>query len=166
MNAPIRTPAVTELPPRIFDFATCPEPLDARGHATWARILALQAHVQITQLRVRIHELAIEEYCDTCGAQPCVPPCVDPGFCTAGWREAALDCHANRSVIKSNSRPHKLRPTPQATVDAVMYCVRERGVAVLKEPANVERLSRCDAAAKAEIDKRIAKLIAAKVING
>jgi hypothetical protein len=28
----------------------------------------------------------------------------------------------------------------------------------LKEPANVERVERCDAAAKAEIEQRIAKL--------
>jgi hypothetical protein len=39
--------------------------------------------------------------------------------------------------------------------------VRERGIAALKEPANLERLARCDAAAKAQIDKRIEKLTAA-----
>jgi hypothetical protein len=31
-------------------------------------------------------------------------------------------------------------------------------VAALKEPTNLERLTRCDAAAKAQIDRRIAKL--------
>ena len=50
-----------------------------------------------------------------------------------------------------------MRPTPEVTIEAVMYCVRERGLAALKEPANVERLSRCDAAAKAVIETRIAK---------
>jgi hypothetical protein len=39
-----------------------------------------------------------------------------------------------------------------------MYCVRERGLAALKEPATTKRLERCDAAAKAEIEQRIAKL--------
>ena len=52
----------------------------------------------------------------------------------------------------------KNRPTPQVTVEAVILTVRERGLAALKEPANVERLKRCDAAAKAEIERRIAKL--------
>jgi hypothetical protein len=50
------------------------------------------------------------------------------------------------------------RPTPKATIDAVVFAVRERGLAALKEPANLERLSRCDAAAKAEIERRITKL--------
>jgi hypothetical protein len=45
-----------------------------------------------------------------------------------------------------------------------VYCVRERGLAALKEPANLERLTHCDAAAKTEINRRIARLIAAKEI--
>jgi hypothetical protein len=57
------------------------------------------------------------------------------------------------------------RPTPQTTVEAVLHCVRERGLKALKEPANIERLSRCDAAAKAEIERRTAKLIARKDIS-
>jgi hypothetical protein len=48
--------------------------------------------------------------------------------------------------------------TPQSTVDAIMYCVRERGLDALKEPANAERLSRCDQAARAQIEKRIETL--------
>lgn len=50
------------------------------------------------------------------------------------------------------------RPTPQVTIEAVLYCVRECGLAALKEPANLERLSRCDEAARAQINDRIAKL--------
>jgi hypothetical protein len=48
------------------------------------------------------------------------------------------------------------RPTSQPTIEAVLYCVRARGLAALKEPANIERLSRCDAAALAQIDARMA----------
>jgi hypothetical protein len=51
------------------------------------------------------------------------------------------------------------RPTPQSVVEAIMYCVRERGLAALDEPANIERLSRCDAAARAEIKRRCAKAV-------
>jgi hypothetical protein len=50
------------------------------------------------------------------------------------------------------------RPTPQATVEAILWCVRERGLKALKEPANKERLGRCDGAAVAQIDARISKL--------
>jgi hypothetical protein len=50
------------------------------------------------------------------------------------------------------------RPTPKSTIEAVMHAVRERGLAALKEPATAERLSLCDANARAEINERIEKL--------
>ena len=50
------------------------------------------------------------------------------------------------------------RPTPNVVVEAIMVAVRERGLVALKEPATVERLKRCDAAARAEINQRIEKL--------
>jgi hypothetical protein len=102
--------------------------------------------------------------CDMCGQLPCV----NPSFCRvcrvearkprlrrnpripANWQEMSLDAlyqHFN-----------KTRPTPQTTVEAILHCVRERGVAALKEPANIERLSRCDAPARTQIKARIAKL--------
>jgi hypothetical protein len=39
-----------------------------------------------------------------------------------------------------------------------MWSVRERGPKALHEPANIERLRRCDDAAIAEISARIEKL--------
>jgi hypothetical protein len=45
--------------------------------------------------------------------------------------------------------------TPQTTVEAILYCVRARGLAALKEPGNEERLSRCDEAAMKQIHNRI-----------
>jgi hypothetical protein len=50
------------------------------------------------------------------------------------------------------------RSTPQSTIEAVLYCVRERGLAALREPTNLERLSQCDEEARARINERIAKL--------
>jgi hypothetical protein len=47
------------------------------------------------------------------------------------------------------------RSTPQTTIEAILYCVGERGSAALKEPANIERLRQCDKAARAEIDRRM-----------
>jgi hypothetical protein len=57
--------------------------------------------------------------------------------------------------------PTAPRPTPQTTVEAVMYSVRERGTRALLEPANQERLKRCDAAARMQINQRIERMIAA-----
>jgi hypothetical protein len=48
--------------------------------------------------------------------------------------------------------------TPQATVEAIMVAVRERGLAALEEPANIERLDRCDRTARAQLNERISRL--------
>jgi hypothetical protein len=50
------------------------------------------------------------------------------------------------------------RPTPSTTIEAIMVTVRERGVAALKDSANIERLRGCDAGAKSQINQRISKL--------
>ena len=50
------------------------------------------------------------------------------------------------------------RATPQVVVDAVMVSVRARGIDALREPDVIERLSRCDAAARDEIKRRVSAL--------
>ena len=68
--------------------------------------------------------------------------------------------HPSRSTSGSlEPKPRGRGRTPQATVEAILHSVRERGLKALQEPANIERLTRCDAAAKAQIDQRIDKLI-------
>jgi hypothetical protein len=57
-----------------------------------------------------------------------------------------------------HDRTRRSRSTPQSTIEAVMYCVRERGLAALRDRTNLERLSRCDEQARAQINERIAKL--------
>jgi hypothetical protein len=102
--------------------------------------------------------------CETCGNDPCV----NPNFCAASrkadreigqrlppgispdWDRMSLD-----ALCSTLNRP---RATPKSTIEALMHSVRGRGIAALKEPANVERLRRCDAAALAQIDARISKL--------
>jgi hypothetical protein len=49
-------------------------------------------------------------------------------------------------------------------IEAVIFSVRERGVAALIEPANIERLLACDDDSRIEINERIARLLAAKEI--
>jgi hypothetical protein len=48
--------------------------------------------------------------------------------------------------------------TPQSVIDAIVYSVRSRGLAALKEPASQERLLRCDQAAMRQIHDRIKKM--------
>jgi hypothetical protein len=43
-------------------------------------------------------------------------------------------------------------------IEAVVYSVRERGLAALREPSNQQRWITFDDAARAEVNRRIAKL--------
>ena len=54
--------------------------------------------------------------------------------------------------------------SPRTTIEAIMWSVRERGPQALQEPDNIERLSRCDDAAIAEIDALLNPELAA-VLN-
>jgi hypothetical protein len=60
------------------------------------------------------------------------------------------------SLERAYAEMMKARPTPNATIEAIKQAVRDRGVPALKEPAARERLSRCDDAARAEIDRWLA----------
>ena len=114
--------------------------------------------------------------CIICGADPCI----NASFCDQ-CRKADARLRAERRNRPADSIPEdwdrisidtlwdalsyeRQRPTPQSTIEAILHFVRERGLAVLKEPANLERLKSCDAAAKIEINRRIASLVAAKEI--
>jgi hypothetical protein len=66
--------------------------------------------------------------------------------------------HKEESEGAVHDRMQRGRSTPQSTIEAVLYCVRERGLAALREPTNLERLSQCDGKARAQINERIAKL--------
>lgn len=110
--------------------------------------------------------------CDTCGAAPCV----NPSFCTASRKADAQRRIQNRNrpdqSIPENWERLSLdalwyrfnheRATPQTTIEAIMVCVRERGIGALDEAANLERLSYCDEAARAQINLRTARLIEQK----
>lgn len=50
------------------------------------------------------------------------------------------------------------RPTPQVVVEAIMWAVRERGVAALHDVEEIERLSRCDQEARDQLGARISRL--------
>jgi hypothetical protein len=72
------------------------------------------------------------------------------------WKDMALD-----ALYADINNPRRF-PTPQSTIEAIVYAVRERGIAALKEPDNIERLSRCDTAARKQINERIENLLAKK----
>ena len=73
-------------------------------------------------------------------------------------RFSYVHARAGKERIPSERRS---RPTPRTTIEAILWCVRERGGRALHEPANIERLLRCDSAAKTEINEFIARRIAA-----
>jgi len=110
--------------------------------------------------------------CETCGNNPCV----NPSFCAAsrktdreiGQRRlppgipAEWDTMSLDGLCSTLNRP---RATPRSTIEAVMHSVRERGLAALKEAANLERLQRCDDRAKAQINARIPRVIEKKALS-
>jgi hypothetical protein len=53
----------------------------------------------------------------------------------------------------------------ESTVEAIVYPVRERGLAAVKEPSTAERLSRCSTAQRKQIEKRIADLKRRRLIG-
>ena len=71
-------------------------------------------------------------------------------FSFGDWNTMSIDALCGALNTRSS--------TAQATVEAIMVAVRERGLA-LKDTANVERIARCDQAARAQINQRIARLI-------
>ena len=89
------------------------------------------------------------EHCSICGCAPCGTP----GFC-----QMCREVDRKAATQRRHESTRERRPTPQSTIEAILYCVRTRGLAALKELANLERLRRCDAMAQAEIDRRIGKL--------
>jgi hypothetical protein len=101
----------------------------------------------VMRLRLSVAPLAA---CDVCG----VAPCINPGFC-AVCRDAYRKADEERRRNPVRQHP---RPTPRVTVDAVLYSLAQRGLKALQEPATIERLSRCDKAALAQIDACVAKL--------
>ena len=63
------------------------------------------------------------------------------------------------SLVSAWTLIKKRHATCQVTIEALWQSVAERTVLeLLTDPANQERLRRCDAAALAEINRRIAKL--------
>ena len=68
------------------------------------------------------------------------------------WDTLSLD-----ALWNNLNDPHRYA-TPQSTIDAILYCVRSRGLAALQEPNNKERLSRCDEAAMKQIRERIERM--------
>ena len=105
--------------------------------------------------------------CSICGCAPCGTP----GFCQM-CREVDRKAAAQRrrehdlpqgwedmSLGALWERLNNPRRTSQSTIEAILVAVRSRGLGALKEPANLERLRRCDAKAQAEIDRRIDKLL-------
>jgi len=68
------------------------------------------------------------------------------------WDVRSLD------ALWNNLNDPQRHATPQSTIEAILFCVRTRGLAALKEPDNQERLSHCDEAAMKQIRDRIERM--------
>jgi hypothetical protein len=92
------------------------------------------------------------------GVKVCAPvraaQSTGPAFSLGDWNMMPIDALC-RTI-------ENFRATPQTTVEAVICAVRERGLAALKEASNLERLARCDQAARQQINERITRLIERK----
>jgi hypothetical protein len=130
------------------EFATGAVPLDNLDPG-----LAFLGQASARHVLVEQGEMSIDEAIDGLTEpveQIFGPRCTCESFC--GACRAADARHSHRRTCAAR------RPTPQVTIEAILYCVRDRGVAALREPANIARLRTCDAAAKAQINERIARL--------
>jgi hypothetical protein len=103
-------------------------------------------------------DLAGAALCDICGA----PPSANRDFCRTCRAFDRKVAAAQRQSVPAAEE----RRTPQVTIEAIMFGVRARGLAALKEPDNLERLRRCDQRARAEINERIDRLLQQRIIKG
>ncbi len=62
------------------------------------------------------------------------------------------------SLVSAWTLIQRRHATARATIEALCESVKERGIEALTDPTNQDRLRRCDAAAIAEINRRIATL--------
>ena len=72
-----------------------------------------------------------------------------------------MNREAQKRGVPDTAKPQPVLstwPTPQTTVRAILYAISARGVNALNDSATLERLTRCDDAAIAEIDARVSKL--------
>lgn len=73
-------------------------------------------------------------------------------------REDIFNDHVGLGAVWEWLNDAAQHPTPWTTIEALVLSVGARGIDALDEPANVERLSRCDEEAREQIKNRIVKL--------
>jgi hypothetical protein len=89
--------------------------------------------------------------CERADAAPNRQP-VDPKIgCVWRLLDDTVSLDRAYAIITAN------RPTPETSIDAIKVAVRDRGVAALNEPATRQRLQRCDAAARADIEQWLSR---------
>ena len=62
------------------------------------------------------------------------------------------------SLVSAWTLIQRRQATARATIEAMWQSIQEKGVEALADPDNQDRLRRCDAAAIAEINRRITEL--------
>jgi hypothetical protein len=116
--------------------------------AWWAAERASAGTDWHTLLLDTVRALGLVAPCDVCESEPCPAP----SFC-----QLAREADAKRAQARPQVRKPQPRPTPPATIEAIKQSVRDGGLAALKQPDNHERISRCDAAARADFREWVAR---------
>jgi hypothetical protein len=144
VNAPIPLPTLPSSPLSSGENAEPPEiAAEAINDLAWWAAESERAGTDWrTLLLDTVRALGMVTPCPVCECEPCPTP----SFC-----QLAREADAKQAQQRPPYRKPPQRPTPQATIEAVKQAVRDGGLAALKSPANRERLSRCDVAAKAEL---------------
>jgi hypothetical protein len=142
--------------------------LAARSHASWRRIIILKREALSRQWdkffprhdwdTVRLKRFSLETFERLCDRAEAEAKKVRRGRQKRA-RPGPEDSLERAWQIFNDPQS---QPTPAVTVEAIWLCIRERGLAALQEPVNRERLARCDDAARAELDRRLAVLQEAK----
>ena len=73
-------------------------------------------------------------------------------------RWAHAQRNADRQLRGLDPIPFGEKRAASTTIEAILYCVRERGIEALNESKNRARLADCNAADRVRINERIAKL--------
>lgn len=115
---------------------------------------AFPSHDPVTA-RLRRYPLdTFEAACDRAEAEAATRP-VDPKL--QRLRRLLEDDISFERAWRELNDPND-RSTPAVVVEAIWHSIRERGLSALDESANKSRLQSCDAAARAELKRRIALL--------
>jgi hypothetical protein len=135
--------------------AAAPDPLEAFELRCWARARLWQAG-EIDCLHDAVDVL--QESAVAWGLVESIGQDRAQAIMSAAFAAVRDDLRSETSVVSAEVLPATHSGTPDPTIEALVWCLRERELACLSEHKNRDRLARCDAAAMTLIARRLLKL--------